>query len=372
MPYGYTPPAWKEREEHANVREQARQPDRAQPSQRQPGLAASTPAKTIAPTLKANILEKEFKTASDDRKGQIVSELKNTRSELNKLNREQAILDLRKAAAGPGTPGLVARDSSGNIITDSSGNPIMTGRGSDVFQQGRQGFRDEAGRLLQESPELYRQMYPMAYAAQKGIPALMEYMPGLGMPLRIARSALGRAQDFGQGIMGTKLAQDLIGGLGNLFNRGQDAVSPAGDQGGGGGGQQLAYDQPGILPGILPKPGGEGPVGWDPTQGVIGGIPGIYQPGYGGSIGQENQMRTADFRDSDGDGVDDRDQAGPGQPPWRGYGQKFAGGPPIGQGQMAPSALTPGSALAMSPITHQLRFQQPNWEQWYQNIGRFS
>ncbi len=46
---------------YSNVREQARQP--VVQKSRQPGLAASTPAKTIAPTLKANILEKEFKTA---------------------------------------------------------------------------------------------------------------------------------------------------------------------------------------------------------------------------------------------------------------------------------------------------------------------
>ena len=117
-----------------------------------------------------------------------------------------------------------------------------------------------------------------------------------------------------------------------------------------------------------------------PYQGIIGGMPGISQPGYGGSVGQENQMRTADFRDSDRDGVDDRDQAGPGQPHWRGsagQGQKFVGNIP-----MAPSAITPGSALAMSPITQQLQFQQPNqiqfqqpnanWQQWYQNVGRFS
>ena len=401
------PSKQRQQEQRRDVREQARQPDRSQPSQRQPGLAGSVSAKKMAPALKANRLEKEFKTASDDRKEQIVSELKDTRSELNQLNREQAVLDLRGAAAGAGTPGLVARDSSGNIITDSSGNPIMTGRGSDVFQQGRQGFRDEAGRLLQESPELYRQMYPMAYAAQKGIPALMEYMPGLGMPLRIARSALGKARGLGQGIMGTRLAQDLtgaprgflgdvrsmFGGLGNLFNRGQGAVgnlfdrsqgavSPAGGQVGGGGGQQLAY-QP-ELPASVPVRQEETTPSY---QGVIGGMPGMYQPGYGGSIGKETEVRTADFRDSDGDGVDDRDQSGPGQPHWRGsagQGQKFANmrgiDAPGGSimSPMAPSALTPGSALAMSPITQQLQFQQPNqqpnanWQQWYQNVGRFS
>ena len=37
------------------------------------------------------------------------------------------------------------------------------------------------------------------------------------------------------------------------------------------------------------------------------------QPGFGGSIGQpEGTVRTADFRDSDGDGTDDRDQRRPG------------------------------------------------------------
>ena len=119
----------------------------------------------------------------------------------------------------------------------------------------------------------------------------------------------------------------------------------------------------------------------DPTQGVIGGIPGISQPGYGGSIGKENEMRTGDFRDRDGDQIDDRDQAGPGQPHWQGsagQGQKFAtleepGVPSQRILPRAPSALTPGGALAMSPITHQLQLPQSNqnWQQWNQNIGRF-
>jgi hypothetical protein len=181
---------------------------------------------------------------------------------------------------------------------------------------------------------------------------------------RFLKGALGKAQDVGQGI-----AQSIPSGLLSLFNRAQGAVSPAGGQVGGGGGQQLTY-QP-ELPASVPVRQEETTPSY---QGVIGGMPGMYQPGYGGSIGKENEMRTADFRDSDGDRIDDRDQSGPGQPHWRGstgQGQKFAGGPPIGQGQMAPSALTPGGAFAMSPITQQLRFQQPNWAQWNQNIGRF-
>ena len=134
----------------------------------------------------------------------------------------------------------------------------------------------------------------------------------------------------------------------SLFNKAKGVVTPAGGQGGGGGGQQFAYQQE--LP--VSRPIGQEEIA-PPYQGVIGGMPGMYQPGYGGSIGKENEMRTADFRDSDGDGVDDRDQSGPGQPHWRGsmrQGQKFAtleepGVPSQRILPRAPSALTPGARL---------------------------
>ena len=132
MPYGYgaSQKSYKksvEQRERQNVREQARQP--VVQKSRQPGLAGSTSAKTMGLEGIANRLEKEFKTASDDRKKQIVDKLKDTRSELNKLNKEQSVLDLRKAAAGLGGKGLVASTTDGNIITDSSGNTIMLSSG---------------------------------------------------------------------------------------------------------------------------------------------------------------------------------------------------------------------------------------------------
>ena len=139
-----------ERQRAANVREAARRPVITKTSQRQPGLAGSTPAKIITKEFEANRLEKEFKTASDDRKKQIVDKLKDTRSELNKLNKEQSVLDLRKAAAGLGGKGLVARTTDGTIITDSSGNPIMLTAGREVFDKTRGKFSKEAGRLLEE------------------------------------------------------------------------------------------------------------------------------------------------------------------------------------------------------------------------------
>ena len=262
---------------------------------------------------------------------------------------------LNKVAAGMYTQNTLA-----DIFRDQTQADIGKGLSEDQWFNFRQ-------QLMAADPSPGNQAYKAAlpFASGQLAQGVMSLAPGIGMAGRVLKGALGKAQDVGQGI-----AQSIPSGLLSLFNKARDVVTSAEGQGGGGGGQQFAYQQE------LPV---SGPIRQEettpPYQGVIGGMPGMYQPGYGGSIGKENEMRTADFRDSDGDGVDDRDQAGPGQPPWRGYGQKFAGATPkLPQAPLAPSALTPGSALAMSPIMHQLRFQQPNpnWEQWYQNIGRFS
>tara|TARA_R110000824_G_scaffold10664_1_gene46745 strand:- start:942 stop:2459 length:1518 start_codon:yes stop_codon:yes gene_type:complete len=262
----------------------------------------------------------------------------------------------------------------------------------------------------------YKKAFP--FSSGQALEGIMQMAPGIGTAGRFLKGALGKAQDVGQGI-----AQNIPKGLLSLLNKAKGVATPEREQVGGGDGQQFAYQQESMYPQgygdflINPpsptRPGAGGPTiqgfpdqdgdgiddRWqagpgqarpgieqlpDQGQGVIGGMPGISQPGYGGSVGQENQMRTADFVDRDGDRIDDRDQAGPGQPHWRGsagQGQKFVGNIP-----MAPSAITPGSALAMSPITQQLQFQQPNqiqfqqpnqqpnanWQQWNQNLRRFS
>ena len=58
--------------------------------------------------------------------------------------------------------------------------------------------------------------------------------------------------------------------------------------------------------------------GFRPVVGTPqGGINNIaFAPGFGSSILNPG-IRTADFRDSDGDGIDDRDQIGPGQPKFK-------------------------------------------------------
>ena len=194
--------------------------------------------------------------------------------------------------------------------------------------------------LMQADPASYRQAFPFA-SGQLG-QGVMSLAPGIGMAGRVLKEALGKAQDVGQGI-----AQSIPSGLMSLFNKARDVVTSAGGQGGGGGGQQFAYQQE--LP--VSRPIGQEEIA-PPYQGVIGGMPGISQPGSGTTPGLSHPITLpqAPFPRTD-------------------IAASQAAGYDI---PLAPSALTPGSALAMSPITHQLRFQQPNWEQWYQNIGRFS
>ena len=367
-----------ERQRAANVREAARRPVITKTSQRQPGLAGSTSAKTMGLEGIANRLEKEFKTASDDRKKQIVDKLKDTRSELNKLNKEQSVLDLRKAAAGLGGKGLVARTTDGTIITDSSGNPIMLTAGREVFDKTRGKFSKEAGRLLEESPELYKRMYPISYGLQKGLPKLMEIAPVIGPIGRIAKATLGKAQDVGSGIMGSKIGQNIaaaprgffgdlrnmagniFGGLGNFIPGGRtgDSIQAERSSGGGGGG-----DRGGVI---------------DAAQSVVDNI-------YGTRIGVTGPV-TADFRDSDGDGIDDRYQTGP--------GMKYQG-PAIDPTQLKKPNPFDSSFQVVQPVVSQ-PFEQfnrgtpfnysvsplsnqytqrgiadPNLAQYYQNLNLF-
>ena len=330
----------------------------------------------------SNKLEKEYKSASDDRKKEIVKDLKKVRSLSNKLNKQQAVMDLRKATAGLGGQGLVARTSDGTIITDSSGNPIMSSAGRDVFDQTRKGFKDEAGRLLRESPELYKQMYPVQYGLQKGLPKIAQaIIPGGTILKNIAKSALGKAQDVGSGIMGSKIGQDiaaapkgffgdlktmlggvgnLFGGLGNFIPRGRagDSIQAERSSGGAGGG-----DRGGVI---------------DAAQSVVDNI-------YGTRIGVTGPV-TADFRDSDGDGIDDRYQTGP--------GMKYQG-PAIDPTQLKKPNPFDSSFQVVQPVVSQ-PFEQfnrgtpfnysvsplsnqytqrgiadPNLAQYYQNLNLF-
>ena len=330
----------------------------------------------------SNKLEKEYKSASDDRKKEIVKDLKKVRSLSNKLNKQQAVMDLRKATAGLGGQGLVARTSDGTIITDSSGNPIMSSAGRDVFDQTRKGFRDEAGRLLRESPELYKRMYPISYGLQKGLPKIAEaIIPGGTILKNIAKSAFGKAQDVGSGIMGSKIGQDiaaapkgffgdlktmlggvgnLFGGLGNFIPRGRagDSIQAERSSGGAGGG-----DRGGVI---------------DAAQSVVDNI-------YGTRIGVTGPV-TADFRDSDGDGIDDRYQTGP--------GMKYQG-PAIDPTQLKKPNPFDSSFQVVQPVVSQ-PFEQfnrgtpfnysvsplsnqytqrgiadPNLAQYYQNLNLF-
>jgi hypothetical protein len=298
----------------------------------------------------ANRLANEYgqKGTTDARKREISKQLKDVRSQLNIDNRKRSFDNLLKASKT--NKGLVARDSSGNIITDSSGNPIMSSAGKDVFDQTRQGYSDRSEYLRQTNPELYGKMYPVASAAMNLLPKAMQAVIPGGTILKNIASSLkdktGKIADSGIVSDARAMASDLTGGLtgriksgiGSIFDRFQNdqgstsgpAMSSQGGGGQGGGGQggtpegttfQQASDASwaGIYnrligQGMTPEQarqrmaemGQSGMIGtfgpippefrienilkpFDPSEGVIGGIPGISQPMRPGPIRQPMQ-----------------------------------------------------------------------------------
>ena len=420
-----------QREERANVREQARSaPARAAQARARAraakpsyieGLQAAGGLSGIqgAGAGQANRLANLYgqKGTTDARKREIAKELKGVRRQLNVDNRRRSYDNLLNAAKT--NKGLVMRTSDGSILRDSSGNPIMTSAGKGVFDQTRQGYSDRSEFLRQTNPELYNKMYPVSGAAMNILPKAMEAMIPGGTILKNIASSLkdrtGRIADSGIVSDARTMASDLTGGLtgrvksgiGSIFDRFQNdqgsttgpAMFPQGGGGQGGGGQG------GTPEGMTPEQarqrmaemgqsgmiGTFGPIPAEfrienvlkPSEGVVGGIPGISQPmrpGYGGSIGNPGP-RTMDFQDSDGDGIDDRDQRGPGMPNMSATlktGNMAKSIPGAGGVLRQMAANTPANAIAAfnqaQPMsTQQLSFspQQP-LNQAPQGLGQFS
>ena len=222
-------------------------------------------------------------------------------------------------------------------------------------------------------------MYPVQYGLQKGLPKIAQaIIPGGTILKNIAKSALGKAQDVGSGIMGSKIGQNIaaaprgffgdlrnmagniFGGLGNFIPGGRtgDSIQAERSSGGGGGG-----DRGGVI---------------DAAQSVVDNI-------YGTRIGVTGPV-TADFRDSDGDGIDDRYQTGP--------GMKYQG-PAIDPTQLKKPNPFDSSFQVVQPVVSQ-PFEQfnrgtpfnysvsplsnqytqrgiadPNLAQYYQNLNLF-
>jgi hypothetical protein len=97
------------------------------------------------------------------------------------------------------------------------------------------------------------------------------------------------------------------------------------------------------------QPGQGGPNGVYQLGGKLAerGQPSSFAPGYGGSINAPpGSMRTQDFRDRDGDMIDDRDQPGPGLPP-----------------PGAAQPIPPSQQLSQVDLS-----QDPGYQQWRQTI----
>ena len=203
--------------------------------------------------------------------------------------------------------------------------------------------------LMQSDPSAYEKAFP--WSSGKGVRGLMNLAPGIGPAARLAKGAFGKAQE---GAMGLK------SGILSLFNRAQGAVSPAvGQAVSSGDFSSYGTEQ-------FPQAGQTWSWIYDrliSEQGMTDAqakqrMAEMSQSGSAQTFGPVPPEFSLDFQEA----------SLPSQGVIGGMNQ------PIGQGQVAPSALTPGGAFAMSPMTQQLRFQQPNqkWQQWNQNVGRFS
>ena len=208
--------------------------------------------------------------------------------------------------------------------------------------------------------------------------------PGLGTIGRFAKSALGGANEMFGGIpgdilsAGKQMAGDVTGrplkGISDWFK----FNPPAEYMGTGADPRCLAAMQG--RPMAANVPGGEVDRGGviDAAQSVVERGGDMTDTNWGKWIGYEGP-KTMDFIDSDGDGVDDRYQTGPGTP-----NQEFPGadlkmddyvGPimpimPMPRGDItAPTQL----ASAYKPFNFPIGGgQDPNLQDWYKNLGIMS
>ena len=317
-----------QREQRANVREQARSaPQRA--AQRAAKARAAAPSYLAglqaagglsgtqgAGAGQANRLANEYgqKGTTDARKREIAKELKNVRRQLNVDNRKRAYDSLN---LGKTNKGLVMRTSDGSIVRDSSGNPILSSAGKDVFDQTRQGYSNRSEYLRQTNPELYNRMYPIAGAAMNILPKAMEaIIPGGNIIKGIGSALKGGADKVKSGIGSffDRFQNDQGATSGQINDFEQNLITESGgdqSQASEGGFPQAETSWAGIYnrllgQGLTPvqakqrmaemgQSGGLqtfGPIPQQfrienvlkPSEGVVGGIPGISQPMQPGII----------------------------------------------------------------------------------------
>ena len=111
------------------------------------------------------------------------------------------------------------------------------------------------------------------------------------------------------------------------------------------------------------------------NQGIMASSPAFATPAsqYGIFIGKPGPF-TADFIDSDGDGIDDRFQTGPGQPRQPFVNPKAPLPGTSGTPQPVGTGITPFNVnqfYASLPQYTQQGIMSPNLSQFYQNLGLF-
>ena len=285
----------------------------------------------------------------------------------------------------PGTT-INAKDSGGKKIFSSKGSDVynqimdtVTGtkgssmnlmsHGIGTIPQGYTGEQMQAG---------FEEFAPFNKFMTKTVPGIIENTLGAKVLKGMLSPFASKAKDVGSGIMGTKIVQDLSaaprGFLTDVKNLGRSIF------GGLGGFLPSGSGQAGLIPAERlydrESPADRGGV-VDAAQSIVDNI-------YGSRIGVTGPV-TGDFRDSDGDGIDDRYQTGPGmkyQGPEQGGNLKMPGfttGPIMMPPHMYPPRFAPAMTTDIAasqaagydiPYT-QRGIADPNLAQYYQNLNLF-
>ena len=99
---------------------------------------------------------------------------KDLRSRQNKFVKNLGYFNATNTANG------VARTSSGSIIRTSDGSPVLTSAGLAAFNKTvDRDFLDPTRKLVNENPEAYAKMYPIANQLRQGLPG-SRFLKGLG------------------------------------------------------------------------------------------------------------------------------------------------------------------------------------------------
>jgi len=180
---------------------------------------------------------------------------KDLRSRQNNFVKQLGVFNATNTAGG------VARTNDGRILRTSDGSPVFTNKGLDAFNKTvDRDFLDPTRKLINENPEAYGAMYPVANQLRQGLPG-SRFLKGIAgiddrkqeyTDSRMPGERYALDKDFGKGevIDTPELMDDAI--IADDFDKSLDVAPP---------GVPLGTDESGVT--IRPKPKPDAPL--DPS-----------------------------------------------------------------------------------------------------------